>query len=313
MVRRRNFARRRIAGALVIALFFLTGIPVANRVLYHQVTRGGFFELEVEANPSQSAGKFIALTRHRRPAKNIHEAWDVLFSEHPLGKPLPYSDLRPLSHSAGRLSTTGSASDAAWIAARHLLNRTTEFRWEYVISEITPESTTDELGVQAGDEIRVNEGFIRVDDEGEPLLISRYSTEIRLTRAFSLPRSRPSLKKPPGVTGESAGLPDALVFLDHLSSGDLTAGLTVASTAVITLDGGLIPVGSIAVKTEAAVAAHADVLFIHPENLSVASYVLRNANRPAPELVAVSNLSDAVSWLCDNGATTDELCSSLQR
>jgi PDZ domain-containing protein len=121
------------------------------------------------------------------------------------------------------------------------------------------------------------------------------------------------LKKPPGVTGESAGLADALVFLDHLSNGDLTAGLTVASTAVITLDGSLTPVGSVAVKTEAAVSARADVLFIHPENLSVARYMLRASKSRSPELVAVSHLSEAVSWLCDNGATTGELCNSLQR
>lgn len=282
-------------------------------VFEHHVNGGGYFELEIAGESERPAGRFIALTHHHRRAKNPKEVWSALFSKHPYAAPRTYSNLEPLDHAAGRLSTTGSASDAAWIAARHLLGLTTEFRWEYVVSESTPHSAAAQLGVQPGDEIRVNEGFIRVDANGEPLLLSRNSAEILLTRAFSLPNSRPSLKKPPRVTGESAGLADALVFLDHLSPGDLSANLTVASTGVIALDGAVIPVGSVALKTEAAVFAEADVLFVHSENFDTARTALRDVTGPVPELVVVSHLRDAAEWLCAHGATTRTLCNDLAR
>lgn len=312
MPRRRVFTPWRLGAVLLAVFVAVAGTVVTRMVFDRHVNSGGYFELEVAGESAPSAGRFIALTRHHRRAKNPKEVWAVLFSQHPHAAPRKYPGLRPLEHDTGRLSTTGSASDAAWIAARHLLGLTTEFRWEYVVSESTPESAAAQLGVQPGDEIRVNEGFIRVDDNGEPLLLSRSSSEIRLTRAFTLPNSRPSLKKPPRVTGESAGLADALVFLDHLSPGDLTAGLSVAATGVISLDGAVIPVGSVALKTEAAISAKADVLFMHPDNVSTARNVLRAEAGHVPTLVPVSHLHDAAEWLCTNGATTAELCNKLQ-
>lgn len=110
--------------------------------------------------------------------------------------------------------------------------------------------------------------------------------------------------------GGSLGLAAALTYVDLLTDGDLTAGMTVAATGSIDLGGHVGPVEGITMKARAARAAGADVLFVP----APATWWYRNvsadgANPLAAALagsgdvtvVAVETLADAVNWLCEHG------------
>lgn len=110
-----------------------------------------------------------------------------------------------------------------------------------------------------------------------------------------------------GVGGASAGLMMTLAFVDALSEGDLTAGLDLAGTGTIALDGTVGTVRGVRHKVAAASAAGAQVFFTPAEAESDA----RRAAAVGIEVVAVSDVTDALRWLCDNGAT-DAVCRSVR-
>lgn len=99
-----------------------------------------------------------------------------------------------------------------------------------------------------------------------------------------------------GVGGASAGLMFTLAALDHLTSGDLTGGKHVSGSGTIEAAGVIGPVSGVSLKAEAAAAAGADVFFIGRSNQG------EIGTHPAMEVVAVDTVSDALMWLCDNGA-----------
>jgi PDZ domain-containing secreted protein len=103
-----------------------------------------------------------------------------------------------------------------------------------------------------------------------------------------------------GVGGGSGGLMFALGFLDELSPGDLTAGLTVAGTGSLDIDGVVGGVVAVDVKAQAAVSAGVDVFF-YPAGADV-----EQGGLPLV-MVPVSSLRDAVIFLCGRGAS-DTIC-----
>lgn len=112
---------------------------------------------------------------------------------------------------------------------------------------------------------------------------------------------RPLLLVPEHTTGPSAGLIHALIYLDMLTEGDLTGGLTVAGTGTISTSGRVGVIGGTASKTEAAVAAGADVMFVPPGNYDAAVA----AADGRVEVVKVRSLLSAAQWLIDHGGRAD--------
>jgi PDZ domain-containing secreted protein len=99
------------------------------------------------------------------------------------------------------------------------------------------------------------------------------------------------------------------VFLDHLTIGSLTAGRLVAATGVVDLGGGVADIGSVELKTQAALAAGADVLFV-PHHQIRAATTAADAYRPGNDLtvVGVASVIAAVRWLCTSGGEASGVC-----
>lgn len=109
---------------------------------------------------------------------------------------------------------------------------------------------------------------------------------------------RPNVTIDGDVSGPSGGLMLALGYLDARTIGDLTADLSVAGSGTITAAGHVGGVAALDWKARAAEQAGAAVFFA-PEHLagSVAAAV------PGLRVVGVATLGDAVTWLCEHGAT----------
>lgn len=101
------------------------------------------------------------------------------------------------------------------------------------------------------------------------------------------------------ISGASGGLAFALATIDALGSGDLTGGRVVAVSGSISPNGNVGAVTGLAEKAISATSAGATVL--------LAPIGSAGSVRTGIEVVEVSNLSDAVNWLCANGAT-DSVC-----
>lgn len=99
------------------------------------------------------------------------------------------------------------------------------------------------------------------------------------------------------IGGPSAGLAFTLEIIDHLTEGELTGGIEVATTGTIELDGSVGEVGGIAQKTMAVNGSGA-TLFLVP------SGEVREARRFAGDdvvVVAVETLQDALTALAEVG------------
>jgi Lon-like protease len=94
------------------------------------------------------------------------------------------------------------------------------------------------------------------------------------------------------VGGPSAGLMWGLGVTDILTPGDLSGGRSIAGTGTIDLDGGIGPIGGVALKVAAAEEAGAEVFLLPPQNLAEA----RAAGADIP-LVPVGTLDEAVRYL----------------
>ena len=104
------------------------------------------------------------------------------------------------------------------------------------------------------------------------------------------------------VGGNSAGLALTLALLEVLTPGELTAGLRVASTGTIDLDGVVGPIGGIRQKVVAARRAGID-LFLVPE------HEVSDARDVAGDLrvEGVRNLDEALAVLTELGGNADAL------
>jgi PDZ domain-containing protein len=106
-----------------------------------------------------------------------------------------------------------------------------------------------------------------------------------------------------GVSGSSAGLALTLAAIDAQSPGDLSAGLLVAASGEIALDGAVLPVGGVAQKLRSGPAREADVVFL-PR--------LQGPEARGSKVVLVGSAQEAVAYLCAHGAT-DDVCHLMKR
>ena len=99
------------------------------------------------------------------------------------------------------------------------------------------------------------------------------------------------------IGGPSAGLAFTLEIIDVLTEGELTGGLTVASTGTIELDGTVGEVGGVAQKTQAVNEAGADIFLVPRGELELARRFADDEVR----VVGVDTLDDALAALADAG------------
>jgi PDZ domain-containing secreted protein len=127
----------------------------------------------------------------------------------------------------------------------------------------------------------------------------RGSVGMHVEEITLLSTPRPELVVPERVSGPSAGIVHALVYLDAITDGDLTGGLRIAATGTINSVGRIERIGGMRYKAEAAQAADADVLFVPYDNEAEA---VRAA--PDTQVVPIGHLADAVRWLCRAGGVS---------
>lgn len=119
---------------------------------------------------------------------------------------------------------------------------------------------------------------------------------------------RPLMRIPSTTQGPSAGLIHGLVYLDALTDGDLTGGLTVAGTGTISPTGAIGPIGGTPAKVNAAIAAGADVFLVGPGNYADAL----EAADGRIDVVEVRSLFAAGRWLADHGGVAGDIYSSTE-
>jgi hypothetical protein len=102
----------------------------------------------------------------------------------------------------------------------------------------------------------------------------------------------------PGIGGPSAGLTLSLHFVNLRSTGNLFSAYAVAATGTVSDDGSVGPVGGVEHKAQGALRAGARVLFVPAEEVS------QVGEASALQVVGVGSLGEAVTWLCDRGATS---------
>lgn len=103
------------------------------------------------------------------------------------------------------------------------------------------------------------------------------------------------------VGGASAGLLMTLAYVDSFGDGDLTGGRLVSGTGTIALDGTVGPIGGVALKLQAAERAGADVFFVPAEQAA-------GVTSTRLTVVPVSDVVEALRWLCENGSTQQNGC-----
>ncbi len=154
----------------------------------------------------------------------------------------------------------------------------------------TDEPSTAEPGTGAPVSELRTESVTLGDREGQPFLGVQVSTVVDL----------PVLPFEVGVNlgsigGPSAGLAICLSVIDSLTENELTAGLDVAATGTIQLDGSVGPVGSVNIKAHAVLAAGADLMLVPAAQIEDARSVLGDYI----EVVGVESLQDALRVLTE--------------
>jgi len=96
-----------------------------------------------------------------------------------------------------------------------------------------------------------------------------------------------------GISGPSAGLAFTLGLIEKLDPEDLTAGLKIAATGTMAVNGVVGPVGGVAQKTIAVREAGASVFFVPPAEYGTA---LANAG-PTLKVLQVSSITQAITDL----------------
>ena len=124
--------------------------------------------------------------------------------------------------------------------------------------------------------------------------------------------SRPLAMIPENLSGRSAGLADGLAYVEYLGAGDLSGGRIVAATGVLDGSGYVGEIAGARFKTEAAIRAGANILFVPAENLVEARIAAELYRDKAPlQIISVRNLREAVIVLCAQPAVRDEACALL--
>lgn len=265
----------------------------------------------------ESAGRFIALAMRRRSARTGDELADLVLrgesSPDPTAPSVGRSRVLDVEESAadvGAATALEVSLDAAWIAARRLAGLEAPFE-RYVAITSTPHGSP----LQAGDRVLLLNGaplgrgkfssaagdvgsnsvftVVRDDATMEIPAADVDPEDVRVLEAGRTSVERPAMVVRSTTSGPSAGVVSTLAYLDAITPDDLTAGLTVAGSGTVTPHGYVGPVERIGPKTEAAVAAGADVLFAHPDNVAEAT----SAAPPSLPVIPIRSVREAVDWL----------------
>jgi PDZ domain-containing protein len=102
------------------------------------------------------------------------------------------------------------------------------------------------------------------------------------------------------IGGPSGGLMTTLAFLDALNTGDLAGGKSITGTGTIASNGAIGPVGGVAEKMLSASRAGYRIFFVPKSNLAAA----RSTAPKDMDVIPVTKLSQAVTWLCTHGGTS---------
>ena len=138
---------------------------------------------------------------------------------------------------------------------------------------------------------------------GDALLMGGIGITVR--EIVAVRGERPALMVPENIKGGSAGILHTLLYVDHLTEGDLTGGMQIAGTGVVYANGRVGEIGGLERKLEAAEKNDADVVFIPRDNLFEVKHLfvgegpLYRYNEM--RVVVVSKVQEAVRWLCANG------------
>lgn len=97
-------------------------------------------------------------------------------------------------------------------------------------------------------------------------------------------------------SGPSGGFMMALSIYNYLTSEDLTKGLKIVGTGTIDESGNVGTIGGVNYKVKAASKENADIFFVPTENYDLA-YKTKIENNLDIEIVKVSNINDAISYL----------------
>lgn len=217
-------------------------------------------------------------------------------------------------------TTLERSLDQAWVAAHRLLHQPVNNDTVLVIvdapdnSVIPPGSRILAVAGQpinstnARNQISRLNGPVTVAVDGHIFNINTLdSSNYRWDYSVKGYPDRPQPYLYPNLHGPSGGLAHTLAYTDHLDTGDLTAGLTIAATGTINIRSSgtkIGSVGSVDKKTVAAIDAGADVLFVPAANYNQAEQAATTRPANTTKIVAVNVARDATNWLCDHGATS---------
>lgn len=306
-MRRRSHRRKWRRGAYPAVMLSLVMLA-ASMARWDGVTvsQGGSFTVAVEGTATDEAN-YLGLVHKTGRASTLRDVWTVLTSNRrelgPLDPASPDS-MRPLP---GDESTSmGSSLAVAWIAANKLTGVDIAYTKVKVVDH-EQEADLDELGIEAGAPVVVEDDGIRVFVDGEIVAVSA-AEKVQVVNSYRVSGGQPGVTVGLRNRGSSAGLVFGLAYLDHLTAGDLSGGLTVAGTGVLNTSGLVYSVSSDFMKVQAALAGGADVVFIPYSNFRENGDALSDLVAGRSELVPVGSLLDAVMWLCAHGGVAEGVC-----
>lgn len=317
---------RKIAAVvlLVLAPFVAAGGWAHQKAQDATITYGSYRVAQADMEyKGTTEGSFLALSVSRREAESWADTYNIVVRGNLDGQARPgrlTDNVREYDEQAGDLgaeSIFDATTDNAWVSANLMVGNRIDTAYMFVIS-YAPEGhllQRDDRVLALDGRSLWSEAFQQNLADAETVTVARgadvfdvpaseFDLEgVKYTNAVRLVEPRPSLIVGNHYRGPSSGIMNALTYLDGITEGDLTGGLTVAGTGSIMPTTGVGRVSGIKYKTEAAIAAGADVLFVPAENYDEAVSVADGQ----VEVVSVPSLTIAVRWLCKNGSTAD-LC-----
>jgi hypothetical protein len=306
---RRVSTSYRTSRSAVLAVFVCVAVGLVARVLTGEVSYGMATTLSVQVPADgEPSAPIVVLTVVQRSPLTLAEILS-LGDPAPIsrpGRPLPPSEA---SRRYGSSSELGRSLDDAWLVATGVADTTARHERWWLVEHTAPAWPSHAAGFRSGDHVIKLEmapsGEVRgatVWRSGELIELTidpPAPAEILDTLAVSslharLPDGRPAMLFGTRIDGPSAGLAQALSYLDSLTPGELTAGLLVGATGVLDHAGAVFSVGGVGLKARAASSAGVAVLFVPSGNLDEAAA----AASPGIEVVPVDHVADVLSWLC---------------
>lgn len=306
--------RKRMATTAAIAAALAATAFGVRWILTHPIEQGGAFRLTMRdpasGRPDPDSGHYVLLYHRQHTADDTVEWFAALTGSH-VGPTTP-SAQQTQPHQP-QDTMLDAAFDVAWIVAGARTATPTPHRTRNVV--VWTDDARVTVGSLLADDSAEPRPAVRTRRQGTITVIEPFGSRTTalngavttITRYdFDTPRPIPDLTS--GLKGTSAGLVATLAYLDLLAAGELHAGLTVAATGTIDTSGQVGAIGDVGYKTEAALAAGADVVFVPTDNVAEAR---RSAGTRKADIVAVASVDDVIAWLCAHGATTTSLCAAF--